>query len=321
LKEDYPNRLPIATDTIRIICSIHGVFKIQYGLHKRGQGCSYCSGHYKTTEIFIKEANKIHNNKYDYSETNYINARKYITIICPKHGKFEKIPDLHLNGQGCSYCDNNMVPKGFWNKKNCLTNAKKYESRNEWTKNSSGAYNLARKNGWLEECCAHMKRLQKPNGFWQIKENCIEDAQKYKSPSKWKEHSGRAYQMARENGWLKECSAHMNKKQQKAKGFWQIKENCIEDARKYQNRSEWMRKSSGAYDSARDNEWLEECCAHMVELQKPSGFWTKQRCVEDAKKYETRSEWQKKSKSAYNIAYRNGWLNQCCKYMKNGRKK
>ena len=36
----------------------------------------------KTTEQFIKEAITIHNNKYDYSLTNYINRFSKIIIIC-----------------------------------------------------------------------------------------------------------------------------------------------------------------------------------------------------------------------------------------------
>ena len=45
-----------------------------------------------TTEIFIKEAKIVHEDKYDYSETVYINMKKNkLKIICPKHGSFEQI--------------------------------------------------------------------------------------------------------------------------------------------------------------------------------------------------------------------------------------
>jgi very-short-patch-repair endonuclease len=60
------------------------------------------------TEVdeFIKNANITHNNKYNYSKVNYINARTNIIIICNKHGEFEQQPDSHLRGSGCSYCIN-----------------------------------------------------------------------------------------------------------------------------------------------------------------------------------------------------------------------
>ena len=56
------------------------------------------------TNIFIERAKKIHNNKYDYSKVEYINAKTKVCIICPKHGEFWQIPHAHLNGNGCSEC-------------------------------------------------------------------------------------------------------------------------------------------------------------------------------------------------------------------------
>lgn len=49
-------------------------------------------------EYFIKKAQEIHGWKYDYSEVNYINYKTPITIICPKHGKFEQLPGKSFKG-------------------------------------------------------------------------------------------------------------------------------------------------------------------------------------------------------------------------------
>lgn len=51
-----------------------------------------------TTKEFIEKAQKIHNNKYDYSKVEYVNAHMKICIICPIHGEFWQIPMHHLNG-------------------------------------------------------------------------------------------------------------------------------------------------------------------------------------------------------------------------------
>ena len=56
------------------------------------------------TEIFIKRANKIHNNRYDYSKSSYINASTKVCIMCPEHGEFWQLPNVHMNGQGCPKC-------------------------------------------------------------------------------------------------------------------------------------------------------------------------------------------------------------------------
>lgn len=43
-------------------------------------------------------------------------------------------------------------------------------------------------------------------------------------------------------------------------------------------------------------------------------LWDKLKCQKDAKKYNTKTEWQKKS-NGYNIAYKKGWLDDCCRHM------
>ena len=57
-----------------------------------------------TTSIFIDRAIKIHENKYNYSKTDYKTSKDKVIIICPVHGEFVQIPDSHLNGCGCQKC-------------------------------------------------------------------------------------------------------------------------------------------------------------------------------------------------------------------------
>lgn len=53
---------------------------------------------------FIDKANKVHNNKYDYSKGIYISVMKHICIICPLHGEFWQSPANHLSGYSCKTC-------------------------------------------------------------------------------------------------------------------------------------------------------------------------------------------------------------------------
>jgi len=53
---------------------------------------------------FIIKANKVHNNKFDYSKTIYKNSREKIIIICPIHGDFLQNPANHLFGSSCPEC-------------------------------------------------------------------------------------------------------------------------------------------------------------------------------------------------------------------------
>lgn len=66
------------------------------------------------TEEFVKKAQTVHGDKYDYSETNYVDAWTPVTIICKKHGPFTMSAHNHLRGQGCPLCGNEK--KGAYRK-------------------------------------------------------------------------------------------------------------------------------------------------------------------------------------------------------------
>jgi hypothetical protein len=89
----------------------HGIFEQDPSNHLNGNGCPKCAGcHNPSTEEYIKNATKIHNNRYDYKLVNYINAYTKIEIICKKtgHGIFNVRPADHLQGGGCPKCGYNI---------------------------------------------------------------------------------------------------------------------------------------------------------------------------------------------------------------------
>lgn len=105
-KYDYSKVNYVNSHTkVCIICPIHGSFWQQPTCHLSGQGCIKCAGkEQKTTDQFIKEAKKIHGDKYEYSRSNYINSKTKVIVTCPKHGDFLITPSIHLQGQGCPDC-------------------------------------------------------------------------------------------------------------------------------------------------------------------------------------------------------------------------
>lgn len=57
------------------------------------------------TQNFIKRAQELHGDKYDYSLVEYKSARDKVKIICKKHGIFEVTPDNHISKKsGCRKC-------------------------------------------------------------------------------------------------------------------------------------------------------------------------------------------------------------------------
>ena len=65
----------------------------------------------KTTEQFIKDAITKHGDKYDYSKVEYNGNKPKIIIICKTHGDFSQLPYIHLNGNGCNLCGNDLIGK------------------------------------------------------------------------------------------------------------------------------------------------------------------------------------------------------------------
>lgn len=109
---DYKN-----LDTkIKIICKKHGEFLITpRSILLQHAGCRQCgldiSGFNKrnTLEDFIIQANKIHNNKYDYTKTIYIKSNQNVIITCPIHGDFKQLPTNHLQSSECPTCGRLLI--------------------------------------------------------------------------------------------------------------------------------------------------------------------------------------------------------------------
>lgn len=94
------------TDEIEIICNKHGVFLQSPNYHLSGKGCPKCCKSIKIMDTleFIDRANLKHENKYNYSTTEYKSSGEYIKIICKIHGEFKQIARNHLMGNGCPKC-------------------------------------------------------------------------------------------------------------------------------------------------------------------------------------------------------------------------
>jgi len=102
----YNNAVYIKNDVpILITCPKHGEFKQLPKTHLRGRGCTQCNGGIRiTTDQFIQSAKYAHDDRYDYTNTIYINQKTKLNIICPIHGNNLIMPNSHLVGVGCTEC-------------------------------------------------------------------------------------------------------------------------------------------------------------------------------------------------------------------------
>lgn len=62
-------------------------------------------------ESWISKAKDIHGDKFNYSQTKYINATTKLDIICPIHGLQTMLPHHHLQGYGCGKCGKEQINK------------------------------------------------------------------------------------------------------------------------------------------------------------------------------------------------------------------
>jgi hypothetical protein len=205
-----------------------------------------------------------------------------------------------------------IAPNKYWTKELVITEAQKYPSQASWRKAGGGSMGAARENGWMQEATAHMVLKQKPKGYW-TKDRVLEEAKKYSYPAEWSKAGGGSFSTAQRNQWLTEACAHM-KSPKVPMGYW-TKEKLIEDAQKYSSRAEWKKANGSAYATARTNKWLDECCSHMQLLVKPAGYWTKERCLESAKKYPTIVAWSVGENGAYDAAKGKPWYADATKHM------
>lgn len=113
-KVEYIN----AVTPITITCPIHGDFEITPTCHTdKKQGCKLCGREEARLskqlglDNFIRISNKMHNNKYKYDKSKYINNYTNLTITCPIHGDFEQTPHAHMRGQGCPHCKDSHLER------------------------------------------------------------------------------------------------------------------------------------------------------------------------------------------------------------------
>jgi len=108
---DYSSCIYIDNFTkLEIICPEHGKFKQLSSNHLSGQGCPKCKGKSLSNDEFIESCNRVHNNKYDYTQTVYTGSKNKIKIGCKVHGIFNQKASNHINlKQGCPKCSDVLL--------------------------------------------------------------------------------------------------------------------------------------------------------------------------------------------------------------------
>src|ERR1035437_822925 len=99
-----------------ILCRKHGAFQQIANDHLHEHGCPKCANvGVLTKEEFVRKAESVHGDLYDYSLFDYKGYHKKGIIICEKHGQFEQNPHSNLVGSGCPKCSHTISkPEIAW---------------------------------------------------------------------------------------------------------------------------------------------------------------------------------------------------------------
>lgn len=188
----------------------------------------------------------------------------------------------------------------------CLEAAKQCSSGGDFRNRFKCLHEESCKRGWREQ-------IYDICGFYRpyTREECLEFAKQYNTPTEFLRGNKRAYGRASHQGWLDDCCAHMtyiNKKN----GYW-TKEHIQAEALKYTNLTDFTKNSGGAVGAARKLGILHEVCSHM-DIQTTESI-TKERCIEAASKCKTRNEFHDIFPHLHYYASKKGFIEEICAHM------
>ncbi len=232
--------------------------------------------------------------------------------------------------------------------------ASKFSTRLDFRNNASPYYTSAHRNGWLDNVCSHMN-LQGSLYMRHVYKVIFDDNSVYigltfNFNKRKSDHLSRSNSAVYKH--IKETGSHPNFElitenllsredaiklecelidEYKSYGFnvlnkqkggglggsiiiWTI-DRVKEEALRYTKRNDFRLKSPSAYMAANRNGWLNEFCSHMIDGRKPNGYWTIDMVKEEALKYNSRNGFEKGSSSSYQIAHKNGWIDDVCSHM------
>jgi predicted GIY-YIG superfamily endonuclease len=239
-----------------------------------------------------------------------------------------------------------------WTDELLKKSASKYKTVKEWRTKEESAYATASARGLLKELTSGMIKIGE-KGYW-TKEKVKNSALKYKTKVEWITNENPAYHAASKNKWIEELTKHMtpigNKKMRCVysisvvgkkiiyiglTGYFErrirdhfetqrikslIKEHgkssiITKKLTKYILADEAIKIENKFIKSYRKKKYIVLNQAKAGSLGGTTVKWTKEKILNEAKKYPTIKDWLKKDKLSYSAAWSMNILNQATKHM------
>ena len=200
-------------------------------------------------------------------------------------------------------------PPGYWTKERILAEAKKHKFKSDFKRLSPGAYLRASRIGIFEKATAHMQ----PQTIRWTPESAIKEARKYQYRSDFQKASPGGYACVLRMRLMPRLESHFKKK--RGDNHWSV-EKISRIARRFKTRSDFHRLESAAYNQARRLKILDEVCSHIKRTSALPGYWTKEKVLEESKKFESRTAFIRGAPGAYRAAVRLEILSEAYAHMR-----
>lgn len=152
------------------------------------------------------------------------------------------------------------------------------------------------------------------NAIKWTKEAILKEMSKYSTVTEFTRKSSGAYQAAIAMG-LKDLIYKKLNRLMRPHGYW-TKENLKREAKKYKRFEDFRKNCGSAYTISRNLGILSEITSHMKRDRNPNNFWTKEKIIEEANKYETLIEFIRKSPVANFAAKKMGIISEVTAHMR-----
>jgi hypothetical protein len=234
--------------------------------------------------------------------------------------------------------------RNYWTKEKCIKESLKYKTKNEFSDNSSRAYQLCLSNNWFD-LIPHLQSIS------YTKDYCISESKKYNTLKELLKNNAYLYRKILDNNWNEEMFSHFiptGNKYKRCIYVYIFSDNYVYVGLTYNldiRNSQHIKKGPVFDHSIKTKlipkltqltDYLDINIAknkeyEYVEYYKNNNYtilnssktggigsnftkWTKIKCQEEALKYSTRTEYLKNSSSYYS-AQKHNWLNDICKHM------
>lgn len=236
-------------------------------------------------------------------KTHYVNNATKVTLCCPKHGLFERIPTDLTKGKGCQKCSYDKLSKerSKWTKETAINESKKYSSRISFKNGSYSAYKFSLKNGLLDE----MEWLL-PKDLWN-KSNYV-------------------YAYVDEKAKVSYVGLTCNKVERHLAHQYDVKSSVYKYFHKLGRDIPlpiYLENNLSKVNAQiKEDEWKNYFVNNGYKIlnvgKTGKGIgsiggavkkWSKHKVFEESKKYASRTEFKHGCRGAYTVALKNGWLN------------